>query len=76
MEKRKDILGKEPMIGDTIVFNPPYTTKGLQLGVIVGFSRAGIPEWVESDDYDLAQITNEKLTGRPGPRLDFAILNR
>lgn len=42
MEKRKDIMGNTPEIGDTIAFNPPYY-KGLKKAKVIGFSKAGLP---------------------------------
>jgi len=43
MNKRKDIFGIEPELGDTIVYNPAKH-KGLVYGICVGFSTSGLPQ--------------------------------
>lgn len=40
--KRKDILEREPEIGDLIAYNPPYN-RGIVTGTIIGFSTGGLP---------------------------------
>lgn len=43
MKIRKDIFGREPQIGDMLVFNPPKY-KGLVSGICIGFkSASGLP---------------------------------
>lgn len=42
MKIREDILGRKPMIGDIIVFNPPRY-KGIISSSVLGFSKAGLP---------------------------------
>ena len=43
MHIRKDILGREPKVGDVIAFNPP-AYKGLVFGEVLSFSKVGLPE--------------------------------
>ena len=38
MDIRKDILGREPKVGDVIAFNPP-AYKGLVFGEVLSFSK-------------------------------------
>lgn len=40
---KKDIFGKEPNIGDILIFNPPKY-KGLVYGTCVGFGNTGLPK--------------------------------
>lgn len=40
---KKDILGNTPKVGDTIAFNPTGY-KGLETGVVTGFTKSGSPE--------------------------------
>lgn len=42
-EKRTDIFGVTPDIGDLIVYNPPVY-KGLVIGTCVGFTSVGLPK--------------------------------
>ena len=42
MEKRRDIFGVEPVLGDLIAFNP-VKYKGLIFGSCVGFTSVGLP---------------------------------
>lgn len=43
MKKKKDVLGREPEVGDTIVFNPPGY-KNLKKGICIGFQPSGCPK--------------------------------
>ena len=42
--KRPDIMGNIPEIGDVIVYNPPGY-KGLEIQVIDGFAKSGLPKF-------------------------------
>ena len=50
MDIRKDILGNIPKIGDTIAFNKP-SYKGLSHGIVLSFSKAGLPEMNVDNKY-------------------------
>ena len=39
---KKDFFNNTPIIGDTVIYNPPYY-KGLSSGEITGFTKAGLP---------------------------------
>lgn len=47
---RKDVLGKIPQIGDTIVYNPPHY-KGLEFFICKGFTKVGLPIEEEGETY-------------------------
>lgn len=70
---QKDILGTEPSIGDTIVYNPPRK-KGLIHGICVGFSKSGLPK-IEYDE-------NKKVRGQVSidncltPKTGFVVIKK
>lgn len=66
MDIRKDIMGREPKIGDTIAFNPPRY-KGLLWGKCVKFTSVGLPILKMDEDDDDYFIT---------PKTGFAIIKK
>ena len=79
MEIRKDMLGREPNIGDTIAFNPPKY-KGLVFGEVSSFSKAGLPEIdVENGDhfyFESILYFRRTLDGKYSPKTGFVIAKR
>lgn len=49
---RKDMFGREPLIGDTIVYNPPGY-KGLEQGIVIGYSTIGLPKVSKTGNPDI-----------------------
>jgi len=62
-QKRTDIFGVEPEIGDLIAFNPAHY-KGLCVSRCVGFSQSGLPE-VEADKNSNYGFLNNNLNYTP-----------
>lgn len=67
-QKQLDILGVEPEIGDTIVFNPPRYS-GLISGKCMGFSASGLPEV----DTDLVRRSAKNKSGYYTPKTGFVV---
>jgi len=65
---RKDILGREPKIGDTIAFNPAGY-KGLVNGVVININKSGLPEINPGEKY-MGQPNNN---GNYAPKTGFVI---
>lgn len=61
------MFGREPLIGDTIVYNPPHY-KGIVSAVVKGFSNSGLPIVDELNRYS---VTNYKENT---PKTGFAIV--
>lgn len=60
--KKKDILGREPQIGDIIAYNPPRK-KGMDYGKVIGYSVTGLPV-----------VDKPVGWGHSSPRTGFAII--
>ena len=73
MDIRKDILGREPKVGDVIAFNPP-AYKGLVFGEVLSFSKAGLPE-VNAGERDIFYF-GRNLAGRYSPKTGFAVIKK
>ena len=70
MDIRKDILGREPKVGDIIAFNPPVY-KGLVFGEVLSFSKVGLPE-IDARERDIFYF-GRNLAGRYSPKTGFVI---
>ena len=64
MERRQDIRGFTPEIGDTIAYNPPHY-KGLVLANIIGFSKVGLP---------IIDHRQSRYNPNPSPKTGFVIV--
>lgn len=42
MKRKKDVMGREPEVGDTIIFTPPGY-KNMVKGICIGFQSSGCP---------------------------------
>ena len=70
MDIRKDILGREPKVGDIIAFNPP-AYKGLVFGEVLSFSKVGLPE-INAKNNDVFYY-GRNIAGRYSPKTGFVI---
>ena len=59
MERRKDLTGKEPVVGDFIAYNPPYY-KGIIIACVIGFAKSGLPIVVDKEELDIIEGENYK----------------
>lgn len=51
MTIRTDLVGKVPVIGSRIAYNPPYY-KGIKIAIVVSFAKSGLPIIVPQDQYE------------------------
>lgn len=75
MQIRKDILGREPIVGDTIVYNPP-SYKGIESALVVGFAKSGLPIIVPKrlENYYNDLHSEDRSTWVMTPKTGFAII--
>lgn len=76
-ERRLDIMGKMPHVGDLIIYNPPRY-KGLVKMVCVGFAKSGLPILVKPPIYASEEYTIEELAEKfkfDTPKTGFVIVN-
>ena len=73
MEIRKDLLRKEPEIGSFIAYNPPYY-KGLKIGKVMSFTKAGLPLVVPTKDLVKFEDSEDKECYLYSPKTGFVIV--
>lgn len=69
---QKDIFGREPKVGDTIVFNPPYY-KGILFGTCTGFTKSGLPMLVDIANCSSRISWEIRQKGYYSPKTGFTI---
>jgi hypothetical protein len=74
-ERKKDLLGNIPEIGDIIVFNPPKY-KGLVYGECVGFTSTGIPKVLKTNTSNFYLEYVLKQNGYYSPKTEFVVAKR
>lgn len=77
-DRRPDIVGRIPEVGDLIAYNPPRY-KGIELMICVGFVKSGLPILVKRPIYATWEGTEEELIERykyNTPKTNFVIVNR
>lgn len=77
-QRREDMMGKTPQIGDTIIYNPPRY-KGLEKMICVGFAKSGLPILVKPPVYANTKYSLEELASKYAgctPKTGFVIVKR
>ena len=77
-QRREDMMGRTPEIGDSIVYNPP-NYKGIYLRICKGFAKSGLPILVYKEvweKYQNGEISQEEFDNLNGttPKTGFVII--